>query len=117
MKQEYIFVLLGGGWTYISNLYYITKDKIYFKRNIDVKDLENFKNLDYDIIVDHDNSSLDFEKHSNTVGFDAPDITMYRVTGNSLKMIWRVGDYHNSEAVDIIEEIIGKARYNKMIGK
>lgn len=41
---------------------------------------------------------LDFEKHRNDTGCDAPDITMYKAEDGMLKVLYCVGNYDNVPA-------------------
>lgn len=97
---EYVFTITGGGWTTQHDLYAITKDrKVLHTEKFD--DLEA-ASPEYLFDLEED---LDFEEHGNNVGFDAPDLTMYKVKEGKLKKLYAVGMYHNSPAVDMIVKL------------
>lgn len=100
---RYIFCIMGEYAQY-PKTYYIADDVIYFVDNICKEDALN----DFDKIIPnaaalmYDTTKLDFENHGTNVGFDGDDIFMYKKIDDEWHRIWHVGDYHNSDAVDLV---------------
>lgn len=94
---NYVFTITGGGWSSCHKLYAVTKDrKILFTDKFD--DIETAEPK-YLFDLDDD---LDFEAHDNSIGFDAPECTMYKTTNGKLKRLYSVGMYNNTPAVDTV---------------
>jgi len=97
---KYVFLIVGGGWSPCHDLYAITNDNsvLYTNRfdTLETAQLEFIFKLD---------EGLDFSKHTNNVGFDAPDCIMFRVDNGKPYEIYRVGMYHNTPAVDEVMKI------------
>ena len=108
-NATYVFVIYGGGWTRYNDLYVIWKDRgVSFVRNFG-----NVNGFEISLIEEqiyqtdipkpllHMEKDLDFKKHGNTVGFDAPECIMFRVVNGKLHCLYSVGMYHNNTpAVD-----------------
>lgn len=92
---KYIFLIIGGGWSFCHSLYAITNDNsvLYTDKfdTIETAQPEFVFKLD---------EELDFSKHTNNVGFDAPDCIMFRVDNGKLYEMYHVGMYRNTPAVD-----------------
>lgn len=94
---NYVFIITGGGWSSCHKLYAVTKDrKILFTDKFDDIETAEPKYL-FDLEDD-----LDFEAHDNSIGFDAPECTMYKITNGKLKRLYSVGMYNNTPAVDTV---------------
>lgn len=97
----YVFTITGGGWGSYHELYIITND-----RKVLYSDMQSKPVFLFDL-----EEELDFEAHGNTVGFDAPDCSMFKVQdsirGNckQLRELYCVGMYDNTPAVDRIEHL------------
>ena len=104
---RYIFCIMGEYAQY-PKTYYIADDVIYFVDNICKEDALN----DFDKIIPnaaalmYDTTKLDFENHGTNVGFDGDDIFMYKKIDDEWHRIWHVGDYHNSDAVDLVTDYL-----------
>lgn len=91
----------GGGWYSYHELYIITDN-----RKVLYSDMQSKPVFLFDL-----EEELDFEAHGNTVGFDAPDCSMFKVQdsilGNckQLRELYCVGMYDNTPAVDRIEQL------------
>ena len=95
LNAKYAFTVIGGGWGYQHELYVIAQDNsVYYTTNFDENNLENAK-PEFIFSLDEE---LDFEKHRDRTGCDAPDITMYKIEDSMLKCLYRVGDYDNVPA-------------------
>lgn len=100
---KYAFTIIGGGWGYIHDIYLISENKVYYKRDFSCEEVEkNINSMTFTCIADLDTTKMNFETHGDTIGCDAPDITMYRLEDGTHKPIWSVGDYDNSEAVHCV---------------
>lgn len=92
----YVFTITGGGWGSYHELYIITND-----RKVLYSDMQSKPVFLFDL-----EEELDFEDHGNTVGFDAPDCSMFKVQDNKqLRELYCVGMYDNTPAVDRIEHL------------
>lgn len=107
---KYMFTLTGGGWGQVSKAYFVTDDKIYFADNFSEDEfMENgIQSVKFTKVVVFDSTDLDFAKHGNNVGFDAPEITMYACNKGKYEKLWSVGDYRNSDVVDVIRSKVSK---------
>lgn len=95
LNAKYAFTVIGGGWGYQHDLYVITSDNsVYYTKDFDEDNLENAK-PEFIFKLDEE---LDFEKHRNDTGCDAPDITMYKAEDGMLKVLYCVGNYDNVPA-------------------
>lgn len=94
----YVFTITGGGWVPYHQLYILTND-----RKVLYSDMQSNPMFLFDL-----EEGLDFEIHGNSVGFDAPDCSMFKVRdsimGHSkqLRELYCVGMYDNTPAVDQI---------------
>lgn len=78
--------------SYCGEKYVIASDNsVYYTKDFDDDNLENAK-LEFIFKLDEE---LDFEKHRNDTGCDAPDITMYKAEDGMLKVLYCVGNYNN----------------------
>lgn len=97
---KYLFTVTGGGWTFVHEFWGISKDnRVFFSPKVDSLDVNN---LEYKFTLDED---LDFEKHNDNVGFDAPTCTMYKVDSDKTEFLYSVGMYSNTPAVDMVRAI------------
>ena len=97
---KYLFTIIGEGWTFVHEFWGISKDnRVFFSTNVKSLDVST---LEYKFTL---NGDLDFELHSNNVGFDAPTCSMYKVHEGETNLIYSVGMYNNTPAVDIVKSI------------
>lgn len=92
----YVFTITGGGWGSYRELYIITND-----RKVLYSDMQSKPVFLFDL-----EEELDFEDHGNTVGFDAPDCSMFKVQDSILGNCKQLRElYDNTPAVDRIEHL------------
>lgn len=97
---KYLFTIIGGGWTFVHEFWGISKDnRVFFSTNVKSLDVST---LEYKFTL---NGDLDFELHNNNVGFDAPTCSMYKVHEGETSLLYSVGMYNNTPAVDIVKSI------------
>ena len=106
---KYLFTIIGGGWGDVHEFWGISEDnRVFFSPNIKSLDVSD---LEYKFTL---NGDLDFELHSNNVGFDAPVCTMYKVHEDDISLIYSVGMYDNTPAVDIVKSIYNQERNSQL---
>ena len=97
-NREFIFTVDNKN----RDMFYVTHDKICYKQKYSLIDLCDFRGADYDIVIDFDSSSLDFISHYDNIAEKAPILSLYEVTGNHVRVCWRVMDCNNSNALSIL---------------
>lgn len=98
---RYVYTVIGGGWSYTSQAYFITDNKVYHvsKFTPDMFEME-LKDIPFTGVVDIDTTNLDFEKHGDEMLMDVAHITMYRYENGKYKKLWMAGYLdENSAAV------------------
>lgn len=100
---KYIFVITGGGWEYYHDLYVVMKDNSVLYTD----EFDTIETAQPEFIFKLD-KKLDFEEHTDNIGCDAPDCTMYHVNNGQLQKLYCVGMYDNTPAVS---EVL-KMKYN-----
>ena len=97
---KYVFVIVGGGWSYYHKLYAITNDNSVLYTD----EFDKIETAQPEFVFKLD-EELDFSEHTNSVGFDAPDCIMFRANNGKLRKMYRVGMYDNTPAVDKVIKI------------
>ena len=108
-NAKYIFTITGGFRSGCHELYVVTKDNsVLYTDKFDMFDVIEIFNVietaQPEFIFKLD-AELDFTEHTDNDGFDTPTCTMWQVKGEQLQVLYCVGMYDNTPAVDEVRKI------------
>lgn len=109
---RYMYTIIGGGWFYTSQAYFVTDNKVYHVKNFK-QDMLKMKIADipFTNAINIDTTKLDFKKHGSEIAMDTAYITMYQYVDNKYERLWKKCDIQmNSEAVNIVNDAFQKAK-------
>lgn len=109
---RYMYTIIGGGWCYTSQAYFVTDNKVYHVKNFK-QDMLKMKIADipFTNAINIDTTKLDFKKHDSKIAMDTEYITMYQYVDNKYERLWKECYIPmNSEAVNIVNDAFRKAK-------